>query len=68
MEIEDKFILKGNVRRKRSSSDANKNKTVRPNMATSPGAGQQMGLTVVLNSEKNQYFMTSTFFEGFKVI
>ena len=66
--IKDKFILKGNVRLKRSSSDANKNKTVRPNMATSPGAGQQMGLTVVLNSEKNKYFMTSAFFEGFKVI
>ena len=66
--IKDKFILKGNVRRKRSSSDANKNKTVRPNMVTSPGAGQQMGLTVVLNSEKNKYFMTSAFFEGFKVI
>ena len=46
----------------------NKNKTVRPNMATSPGAGQQMGLTVVLNSEKNKYFMTSAFFEGFKVM
>ena len=36
-------------------------------MATSPGAGQKMGLSVVLNAEKNSYFMTSAFFEGFKV-
>ena len=36
-------------------------------MATSSGAGQSMGLTLVLNAEKNKYFMTSAFFEGFKV-
>ena len=37
-------------------------------MATSPGAGQQMGLSVVLNADKDTYFMTSAFFEGFKVL
>ena len=51
---------------KRSASS--KTQTTRPSSVTSPGAGQQMGLSVVLNSEKDKYFMTSAFFEGFKVL
>ena len=53
---------------KRTASSKNTTQTSRPSMVTSPGAGQQMGLSVVLNSEKNKYFMTSAFFEGFKVL
>lgn len=56
------------IKRKTSSKTKNITKTARPKMATSSGAGQSMGLTLVLNAEKNKYFMTSAFFEGFKVI
>lgn len=61
---EDDSLEHSRVKRTTSS----KNETTRPSMVTSPGAGQQMGLSVVLNSEKNKYFMTSAFFEGFKVL
>ena len=63
-----KLEQKLRVKRKTSSKTKNITKTARPKMATSSGAGQSMGLTLVLNAEKNKYFMTSAFFEGFKVI
>ena len=55
-------------RMKRQTSSKNKTTAPRPKMVTSSGAGQSMGLTLVLNADKNKYFMTSAFFEGFKVI
>ena len=61
-----KFYFKS--RKKRQTSSKNKTTAVRPKMVTSSGAGQSMGLTLVLNADKNKYFMTSAFFEGFKVI
>ena len=63
-----KLEQKIRIKRKTSSKTKNITKTARPKMATSSGAGQSMGLTLVLNAEKNKYFMTSAFFEGFKVI
>ena len=60
------FVQK--YRFKRQTSNKNKTNIARPKMATSSGAGQSMGLTLVLNADKNKYFMTSAFFEGFKVI
>lgn len=53
---------------KRNANDKDTTKDEHTNIATSPGAGQQMGLSVVLNSDKTRYFMTSAFFEGFKVV
>ena len=61
-----RFYLK--YRMKRQVSSKNKTAAPRPKMVTSSGAGQSMGLTLVLNADKNKYFMTSAFFEGFKVI
>ena len=55
-------------RMKRQASSKNKTTAPRPKMVASSGAGQSMGLTLVLNADKNKYFMTSAFFEGFKVI
>ena len=63
-----KLEQKIRIKRKTSSKTKNITKAARPKMATSSGAGQSMGLTLVLNAEKNKYFMTSAFFEGFKVI
>ena len=60
--------FKRKFRTKRQASNKNKTNAARPKMATSSGAGQSMGLTLVLNADKNKYFMTSAFFEGFKVI
>ena len=60
------FYFKSRV--KRQTSSKNKTTAPRPKMVASSGAGQSMGLTLVLNADKNKYFMTSAFFEGFKVI
>ena len=49
------------------NGEKSKNKFSAKGVITSPGAGQKMGISVVLNSDMDSYFMTSAFFEGFKV-
>ena len=64
------IIFKNYLQHRRTKRAAsNSNTTVSTGgQITSPGAGRKMGLSIVLNTEKNKYFMTSAFFEGFKVI
>ncbi len=55
-------------KRVKRQSNANKVKiTPLPVPQHSIGAGEKLGLSVLLNAEIEKYFLTSAFFEGFKV-